>query len=1194
MKEMFRKRRLWIASLASAAFMLVGAQAQSLKDGLEAAWLFEGDHTDSWGEFDGEPQGSEDHLFIEGPGDGFGSALLLNGEDQFVLIPGSEEALGGVDNSLTISAWFRVDAFDTNWQALIAKGEGGRWRLHRRGGGNVLAWTGGNGGDTPDEGPAVNDGEWHHVAAVTDANSGKRLYIDGQLAATHPDENATIEQNTMPVMIGENPDARNREWEGGIDEVGIWTRALSEAEIIQLSQQSLGDALGLNEWSGNDGLVAHWRFDGNYDDSVGGFNGEPRGDVSFTDGPDGFGQAILLNGEDQHVEITGGNENDLEFPGGDMSISGWFRVDNFDTNWQALISKGEGSNYRVARRGGSGKIAYAGGIGEPGEAAPDVNDGEWHHFVAISDSSKSTQLWIDGVLAEETDSAPTLGESDLPLLIGENPGARNREWEGAIDDIAIWNRVLTADEIADLSTTSIDLIINPPQDIRAGRFTSRANGFSWILVDTDEASLQDDSVKFTLDGSEIDAASLSFENDGENTIFTYTADDFLPSESLHLLVVDYTTNNGDSLSREREFQTPTYGVVDASLAAEGVDTSAGGFRIRAYSTEPNIQNRLFFVEQVLRGEHGDNQANLGNGPDLDRDGQPDLLFPEATDGFIDGTVINYDRFGADVGDFKDPDFIHPILTDGTIPGSPGFQTRDSGTGNAVLEINTYIEFPETAVYTLGVTSDDGFKVSIAGSNRDALGNVLGFFDGGRGASPTEFQFLISEPGIYPVRLLWFNGGGGSNIEFWSKLADGTKVLINDPDTDGALKAYYAKSGGEPARVTIADGLNQLLAGGSVRPDISFSVEIEDGTSRVVDESVSLTVNGEAASVSRSGGTVTASYTPAELLPALAPLDIVFTWSDSDGRTSSSSLSATVLDYPLVASYVTPIGSGGSPGMNWRVHQQEGARANNTGAGEGQLALAPNGPENLADLSLADDPDNATFYVDWINFEQAGGTAGNFQSGATDLNLQVQDGFIPGIPGSASAETDNIAGEVTTFVEFPDAGLYEMGVNSDDGFRVTIATSEGDNSLTDPEALQLGVFSGGRGASDTLFSFVIAEPGVYPMRVIWYEGTGGANIEWFTVDANGGRALVNGEQPGALRAYRTRSGAPGPFVPQPDPPVAVEISVSIINNGDGTVTITWEGGNLESSDTVDGGYTAVAGSSPLTVDASGAATFYRVQ
>ena len=75
---------------------------------------------------------------------------------------------------------------------------------------------------------------------------------------------------------------------------------------------------------------------------------------------------------------------------GSLSIAGWFKVDAFDKSWQALIAKGENLNYRIARRSDTGdtSIAYAGGTGEGAADTPQVNDGKWHHFVAVTDASR--------------------------------------------------------------------------------------------------------------------------------------------------------------------------------------------------------------------------------------------------------------------------------------------------------------------------------------------------------------------------------------------------------------------------------------------------------------------------------------------------------------------------------------------------------------------------------------------------------------------------------------------------------------------------------------------------------------------------------------------------------------------------------------------------------------------------------------
>ena len=58
----------------------------------------------------------------------FGGGIDLDGVDQFVQIGGDESDFDFLNQDFSISAWFRVDAFTKNWQALIAKGEGDRWR----------------------------------------------------------------------------------------------------------------------------------------------------------------------------------------------------------------------------------------------------------------------------------------------------------------------------------------------------------------------------------------------------------------------------------------------------------------------------------------------------------------------------------------------------------------------------------------------------------------------------------------------------------------------------------------------------------------------------------------------------------------------------------------------------------------------------------------------------------------------------------------------------------------------------------------------------------------------------------------------------------------------------------------------------------------------------------------------------------
>ena len=190
----------------------------------------------------------------------------------------------------------------------------------------------------------------------------------------------------------------------------------------------------------SDDLLGYWTFDNHTDDSATG--GVADDDASWVGSPSytasaPFGSGIALDGN-RHLDC--GTSADLEHAGGSVSISAWFKVDNFNTSWQCLLSKGEGSNYRIARHQGNNAMAYAGGADDIFGGS--VNDGQWHHVLAISEDGEDTFLYVDGDQVA-TGAAPSLTDTGLSLLIGENPGATGRRWNGDIDDVALFGVALS-------------------------------------------------------------------------------------------------------------------------------------------------------------------------------------------------------------------------------------------------------------------------------------------------------------------------------------------------------------------------------------------------------------------------------------------------------------------------------------------------------------------------------------------------------------------------------------------------------------------------------------------------------------------------------------------------------------------------------------------------------------------------------
>lgn len=225
-----------------------------------------------------------------------------------------------------------------------------------------------------------------------------------------------------------------------------------------------------------DGLQNYWNFDSDLNDSAGGLPGNTStvdDNGVFTGGGAAlggglFGGGIALDAGNDFVRVP--NSADTNHGSGDISISAWVKVDSFTKSWQAVISNGEGSAYRIARRGTSNILAYAGGIGDTPEnntTGPNVNDGAWHNVVAISEHGVSARIWVDGglVSTRSHNHQPNLENTLHDLAIGNNIDSLGRGWHGEIDDVAIWDRVLTDEEIGSIwaggQGASIGLLVIP-------------------------------------------------------------------------------------------------------------------------------------------------------------------------------------------------------------------------------------------------------------------------------------------------------------------------------------------------------------------------------------------------------------------------------------------------------------------------------------------------------------------------------------------------------------------------------------------------------------------------------------------------------------------------------------------------------------------------------------------------------------
>ena len=116
-----------------------------------------------------------------------------------------------------------------------------------------------------------------------------------------------------------------------------------------------------------------------------------------------------------------------------------------------MAGKGEGNGWRIARAGGYGNgMTFSGRKPHNFAAQTDDKSGGWHHLVTTVEGGIRTDMYVDGELVGSDTSGYALQDRANAMQIGGNPDAANRGWNGNIDDVAVWDRVLTADEVSSI------------------------------------------------------------------------------------------------------------------------------------------------------------------------------------------------------------------------------------------------------------------------------------------------------------------------------------------------------------------------------------------------------------------------------------------------------------------------------------------------------------------------------------------------------------------------------------------------------------------------------------------------------------------------------------------------------------------------------------------------------------------------
>ena len=740
--------------------------------------------------------------------------------------------------------------------------------------------------------------------------------------------------------------------------------------------------------------------------------------------------------------------------------------------------------------------------------------------------------------------------------------------------LVIAGRTGGANEILHVDNIELNTTLAGDEVLVAG-LTSDVQGFSVSFREEGNATLDPATIELTLDGAAV-TGDIS-KTDNVVTV-TYSQKEFFAPNSTHTVGI----KAAGGISKEVEFTTPGYAVIGADNALSGNFTERG-FLMRILQSPVGIGNNTAEREAHLAG-------NV-----LDADGNPveNLVddFGSASNGDtweIEG-VINFDQDGGAQGVFRDSgDGSATDVFDDFIPGIPGLE---GSTDQITAEILTVVEIPSSGLYTFAFNSDDGFKTT-AGAVSDAQSAiVVGEFSGGRGASTTLGTVLFEEAGFYKMRSLWYEGGGGANLEWWTADSEGEPIALLNDDAAGGLKTYR-QIPEDPASIiaiTPGDGTGEIPAGGT-----SVSIAIKNGSTSYDAGSASGSLNGADISVSEStsDGVVTLSADTGELTGNTEySWEISFT-AGGIARSAGGSFRTTVLagdgllfietedfNYEL-GSWDTsnPIGMSGAYAGG--TYQDLGDGLDETEVDSGTSYGVDYFESNNANSQAVYRPDTGVEAGKTNN-----GTIGQFR-GAFDVETNHVVGWNDG--GDWFNYTRNFPEPAQNYAVFGRMSSGGSAIDAD----LMVVTS--DASAPNQETEKIGTFAPGRATAgwDNYEIFpMLDDAGEPATAMLGGTTTLRLSINPGNVDHDYIVFVPAGAAPEPPPVVPPVVLPPIVLPPVPGQPTGPGSISGISRAADGSISIEFTGA-LQSSDTVDGAYAPVAGAtSPFTVTVDGGAKFY---
>lgn len=453
----------WAATTGS------GLLPESLNNNLEAFWRLE-ETSGTRFDYFGSNDLTDNNTVTRGTGKiGYGAEFSVGNKEYLSINDNPDLSSGDID--FTIAGWVYLHD-NSNYRFILSKGTTGdnkdnEYQLFytKWGGANTFAFDVGN-GSTSGEVTSTSFGHpsldtWYYIVAWHDASANTiNIQVNnGTVDSASYSSGAFDSEGVFRFgqYAGSDP-GTTYYWDGMLDGFGFWKRVLTIDERNALYNSGNGAEMYPISSLADDHLKAYWMLNetsGTRYDSVNSNDLTDNNTVTQATGIlDSAAQFSHANSE--YLSIT--DNDDLSTGDIDYSIAVWVYIDSIPgSGWMSIVTKWEDAShnreYWLGYNGTTNRfeffVSWDGYWGWSSVAADNlgaVSTNTWYYIVAWHDSTANTiNIQVNNGLADSTAHSNGSRNGVAPFTIGKSDGG-DYFWNGRIDAVGFWKRVLTVEE----------------------------------------------------------------------------------------------------------------------------------------------------------------------------------------------------------------------------------------------------------------------------------------------------------------------------------------------------------------------------------------------------------------------------------------------------------------------------------------------------------------------------------------------------------------------------------------------------------------------------------------------------------------------------------------------------------------------------------------------------------------------------